>query len=178
MRGKKLRRSGRQISNGRRGQKEDLRIEIQSCEIRDNSLKSIAKSYKTQNNMFNINTAVQTRSLASKIFSTKIGFTVHRSHFDGRLSPPALSRGFNKSRESFPSYPSTAAESRGIKELSEAPVNLGLLRGAASWSHGHLALNGIRILSKATTGFVLSSVLPGDSAVFLYLFSDALNSVK
>jgi hypothetical protein len=88
--------------------------------------------------MFNINMAEQVPSPTSKIFSTKIGFTVHRSHFDGRHSPPALSRGFNKSRGSFTSHPA-AAEPRGIKELSAAPVNLDLFRGAADWSHGRFA---------------------------------------
>jgi hypothetical protein len=66
-------------------------------------------------------------SSRSKIFSTKIGFTVHRSNFDGRHSPPALSRGFNKSQGSFSAHPA-ATEPRGIRELSAAPVNLGLLR--------------------------------------------------
>jgi hypothetical protein len=77
-------------------------------------------------------------SPSSKIFSTKIGFTVHRSHFDGRLSPAALSPGFDKSRGSFSTHPA-AAESCGIKELSADPVNLGVLRGAGDWSRGRLA---------------------------------------
>jgi hypothetical protein len=100
--------------------------------MRDNGYEDIANSYETQRNMLNINIALQLHSPASKIFSAKIGFTVHRSHFDGSLAPRALSRGFNKSRGSFPSQPA-AAESHGIKEIYAAPVNLGLLCGTISW---------------------------------------------
>lgn len=103
--------------------------------MRNNGYKLMWNSYKTQRNIFNINIARQVRSPASKIFSAKIGFTVHRSHFDASPAPPPLqplARGFNKSRGSFSSYPA-AAETHGIKEISAAPVNLGLGCDAASW---------------------------------------------
>lgn len=138
------------------------------------------KSYKTQCNMFNINIAVCTHSPRSKIFSTKIGFTVHRSHFDGRRFPSALSGRFNKSRGGFSSYPA-AAEFHGIKEICAAPVNLGLLRGAGgavSWRHSRPTLNTIRIFSEASTRFALLSAMPGDAEMRLVLSPSPCIKVK
>jgi hypothetical protein len=80
-------------------------------------------------------------------------------------APPALSRGFNKSRGSFSSYPA-AAETHGIKEISAAPVNLGLRCGAASWESRPACRysTALRIPSEATTRFALSSALPREEA--------------
>ena len=140
--------------------------------MRDDGYKPVANSYKTQRNIFNINIAVQVRSPELKIFSAKIGFTVHRSHFDGSTAPPpppALSRGFNKSRGSFSSYPD-AAETRGIKEISAAPVNLGFRCGAASWASRRPACRCSTERGNHQICFVISSTTRRCSRS-VYLFS-------